>query len=269
MHLAGKTLFITGATRGIGRAIALAAARQGANIALASRTDQPHRVLPGTLSSVSAEIEAAGGKAFPQVLDVRDDARVNEVVNNAAEHFGGIDICVNNASAILLAPTLHTPMKRFDLMHQVNVRGTFATSQACLPHLLKADNPHILTLSPPLNLDPMWFASHLAYTMSKYGMSMCVLGMAEEFKGKVAVNALWPATIVATNAVSHIGGDAMLQLARKPEVMADAAIAIFARDTRCSGNFFIDEDVLRAEGVTDLSEYSVVPGADLAPDLFL
>ncbi|MFT6144942.1 MAG: citronellol/citronellal dehydrogenase [Myxococcota bacterium] len=271
MSLAGKTLFITGGSRGIGRAIALRAARDGANIALAAKTGEPHPKLPGTVYTVAKEIEDAGGKALPMVVDVRDDALVQEAVAKTAEMFGGIDICVNNASAIQLTPTLHTAMKRFDLMHQVNVRGTFLTSQTCLPFLLKSDNPHILNLAPPLNMEERWFAPHVAYTMSKFGMSMCVLGMAGEFKSQgIAVNALWPRTAIATAAVNMLGGDAMMNASRTPAIMADAAYWILSQPSReCTGNFFIDDDVLTNAGETDLDQYSVVPGAQLAPDFFV
>ncbi|MBX5480255.1 MAG: NAD(P)-dependent oxidoreductase [Myxococcaceae bacterium] len=270
--LAGKTLFITGASRGIGLAIALRAARDGANVIIAAKTAEPHPKLPGTIYTAAEEIERAGGKALPLVVDVRDEAQIAHAVEEGAKKFGGIDICVNNASAISLTGTLQTPMKRFDLMHQVNVRGTFATSQACLPYLLEAPNPHILNLSPPLSLNPRWFGPHVAYTISKYGMSMCVLGMAEEFRDEgVAVNALWPRTAIATAAVMNLlGGDEMMRASRKPEIMADAAHAILVRDSRtCTGNFFIDEDVLRQEGVTDFDQYAVTPGAELVPDFFV
>lgn len=271
MTLAGKTLFITGGSRGIGRAIALRAAQDGANIALAAKTGEPHPTLPGTVYSVAKEIEEAGGKALPLVVDVRDDERVRQAVEETAQTFGGVDICINNASAIQLTPTLQTAMKRFDLMHQVNVRGTFLTSQTCLPYLLKADNPHILNLAPPLNMEERWFAPHVAYTMSKYGMSMCVLGMAEEFKSQgVAVNALWPRTAIATAAVNMLGGEAMMNASRTPAIMADAAYWIVTQPSRdCTGNFFIDDAVLTAAGQTDLDQYSVVPGAQLAPDFFV
>ncbi|MCB9522903.1 MAG: NAD(P)-dependent oxidoreductase [Myxococcales bacterium] len=270
--LAGKTLFITGASRGIGKAIALRAAADGANIILAAKTAEPHPKLPGTIYTAAEEIEAAGGQALPCVVDVRDEATVEAAMKQGVERFGGLDILVNNASAIMLTPTLHTPMKRFDLMHQVNTRGTFLCSQKALPHLLKAANPHILNISPPLNLNPGWFAGHVAYTMAKYGMSMCVLGMAREFKGKVGVNALWPRTAIDTSAVRNLlGGDGMAKKSRTPEIMADAAHAVLCRPHGdCTGNFFIDDEVLTAEGVTDLDQYSVMPGTtDFAPDFFL
>jgi len=270
--LAGKTLFITGASRGIGLAIALRAARDGANIVVAAKTAEPHPKLEGTIYTAAEEIEAAGGAALPLVVDIRDDDVVDAAVAQAVERFGGIDVCVNNASAIFLAGTLETPMKRFDLMHQVNARGTYTTSRACLPHLLKAENPHILNISPPLQMEERWFAPHVAYTMAKFGMSLCVLGMAGEFRSQgVAVNALWPRTTIATAAVRNLlGGEEMVQASRKPEIMGDAAHAILTRNAReCTGNFFVDDDVLREAGVTDLEHYAVTPGAKLMPDFFV
>ena len=270
--LSGKTLFITGASRGIGKAIGLRAARDGANVVIAAKTTEAHPKLPGTIFTAAEEIEKAGGKALPLVVDVRSEEQVQAAVAAAVARFGGIDILVNNASAISLTGTLATPMKRFDLMHQINTRGTFACSQACLPHLLKAKNPHILNLSPPLNLAPHWFGPHVAYTMAKYGMSMCVLGMADEFRGEgVAVNALWPRTAIATAAVQNLlGGEEAIRGCRTPEIMADAAYAILTRPSRsCTGNFFIDEDLLRETGVTDFSPYAVDPAAPLLPDFFL
>jgi len=274
--LAGRTLFISGGSRGIGLAIALRAARDGANVAIAAKTDAPNPKLPGTIHTAAAEIEAAGGRALPLACDIRDEASVAAAVAAAARHFGGIDILVNNASAIGLTGTLDTPLRRFDLMFGVNVRGTFACSQACLPHLKQSAvagrNPHILTLSPPLNMDARWFAPHVAYTMAKYGMSMCVLGMAEEFRlAGVAVNALWPRTVIATAALAMIpGAQQQLDRTRRPEIVADAAHAILVRDARATtGNFLLDEDVLRAEGVTDFDRYAVKPGMPLLPDLFL
>ena len=272
MTLAGKTLFITGASRGIGKAIALRAAKDGANIVVAAKTTEPHAKLPGTIHSAAQEIEKAGGKALAVVLDVRDDAQIAHAVAEAVRKFGGIDILVNNASAISLTGTLETPMKRYDLMHQVNTRGTYACSQACIPHLAKASNPHILNLSPPLNMEARWFAPHVAYTMAKFGMSMCVLGMAEELRGKhIAVNALWPRTAIATAAVQNLlGGDATMAGCRTPEIMADAAyIILTAPSTERTGNFFVDDDVLASTGVTDLSKYAVTPGAALVPDFFV
>jgi len=270
-NLANKTLFVTGASRGIGKAIALRAARDGANIIIAAKTATPHPRLAGSIYTAAEEIEAAGGRAMPLVVDIRDENRVQEAVSEAVAKFGGIDICVNNASAIMLTGTLQTPMKRFDLMHQVNVRGTYVTSQACLPHLLKADNPQILNISPPLNMETRWFAPHVAYTMAKFGMSMCVLGMAGEFKGRVGVNALWPRTAIATAAVENIlGGEEMMKGCRTPEIMADAAYAILCRDSKTStGNFYIDDEVLAAEGVEDFSGYAVDPSRDLLPDFFV
>ena len=271
-NLRGKTLFITGASRGIGKAIGLRAARDGANVVIAAKTAEPHPKLPGTIYTAAKEIEAAGGRALPLVVDVRDEAQIQAAVEKTLETFGGIDILVNNASAIFLAGTVGTPMKRFDLMHQINTRGTYACSQACIPHLKNAANPHILNLSPPLNMDARWFASHVAYTMAKYGMSMCVLGMSAELKKDgIAVNALWPRTPIVTAAVQNLlGGEATIRGSRKPEIVADAAHAIFTKNSRsCTGNFFIDDDVLKAEGVTDLDQYAVVPGAPLLPDFFL
>ncbi len=272
MSLAGKTLFITGASRGIGLGIALRAARDGANVVIAAKTAEPHPRLPGTVYTAAAEIEAAGGKALPCLVDVREEEQVRDAVAQAVARFGGIDILVNNASAIHLTGTLHTPMKRFDLMHQVNTRGTFLCSQVCLPHLLKAANPHILNISPPLNMEARWFAGHVGYTMAKFGMSMCVLGMAEEFRDEgVAVNALWPRTTIATAAVKNLlGGDDTLRGCRTVEIVADAAHAILCKPSRSyTGRFAIDEEVLRAEGVTDFEGYAVTPGAELLPDYFL
>ena len=269
--LAGKTLFITGASRGIGKAIALRAAADGAHVAVVAKTTEPHPRLPGTVYSAVEDIEAAGGKAIACVADIRFEDQVRAAVEATMAAFGGIDIVVNNASAIFLAGTLETPMKRFDLMHGVNARGTFLVSQACLPHLLQADNPHLLMLSPPLNMDPNWFAGHAAYTIAKYGMSMCVLGMAEEFRDKgVAVNALWPKTAIATAAVQNLlGGDQAMTMCRKPEIVSDAAYEILIRESReCTGNFFIDEDLVVAAG-KDLDQYVKTPGGDLLPDFFL
>ncbi len=273
--LKGKTVFITGASRGIGREIALRCARDGANIVVTAKTAEPHASLPGTVHSVAAEIEAAGGKTLALQLDVRDDVAVAAAVAQAARTFGGIDILLNNASAIMLGNTAATPMKRFDLMQSVNARGTFACSQACLPYLEKSaragNNPHILTLSPPLNMSARWFKDHVAYTMSKYGMSMCTLGMAEEFRALgIAVNSLWPRTTIATAAIAVNFPEAILKASRKPQIMADAAYAIFGRDSRtATGNFYIDEAVLREAGVTDFSHYAVTPGTPLYTDLFL
>lgn len=271
MSLAGKTLFITGASRGIGLAIGLRAARDGANVAIAAKTDKPHRVLAGTIHTAAEEIAAAGGNALPLIVDVREEDAVQAGVDATIERFGGIDILVNNASAISLTPTPDTTMKRYDLMHQVNIRGTFMTSKLCVPHLLQAENPHILNLAPPLNMEERWFAPHVAYTMAKYGMSMCVLGMAGEFREKgIGVNALWPRTTIATAAVNYLGGDQMMQASRKPEIMADAAYAILTRNSReCTGNFYIDDDVLREEGVEDFTAYRNNPDVEPLPDFFV
>jgi citronellol/citronellal dehydrogenase len=268
--LAGKTLFITGASRGIGLAIALRAARDGANIVIAAKTGTPHPKLPGTIHTAAAEVEAAGGKALPLIVDIRFEDQVYRAVEQAVARFGGIDILVNNASAIGLTGTLDTPMKRFDLMMGVNVRGTFLCTQACLPHLKQSANPHILTLSPPLDMRPQWFAPHVAYTISKYGMSMCVLGMAEEFREVgIAVNALWPRTIIATAALQVIPG-AEPERGRTPEIVADGAWYILTRSSRSTtGNFFIDDEVLAAAGITDLSRYAVAKDQPLRPDLFI
>jgi citronellol/citronellal dehydrogenase len=269
--LAGRTLFITGGSRGIGREIALRAARDGANVAIASKTAEPHPKLEGTIHTVAGEVEKAGGRALPIQLDVRDDAAIVEAINRAAKEFGGLDILVNNASAIGLTPTLATPAKRYDLMNGVNARGTFLCSQAAIPHLRKSPNPHILTLSPPLGMKPGWFAAHVAYTMSKYGMSMCTLGMAEEFRADgIAVNSLWPRTTIATAAIEVHFPAAILRASRIPAIMADAAHAILTSDARaCSGNFFIDEEVLRSAGVEDFSRYAVTPGVEPYRDLFV
>jgi citronellol/citronellal dehydrogenase len=269
-NLSGKTLVISGASRGIGLAIALRAARDGANIVIAAKTATPHPRLPGTIHTAAAEIEAAGGKALPLAIDIRFEDQVYRAVEEAVGHFGGIDILVNNASAISLTGTLETPMKRYDLMMGVNARGTFLCSQACLPHLKRAANPHILTLSPPLDMRAQWFAPHLAYTMAKYGMSMCVLGMAEEFReAGIAVNALWPRSIIATAALQVIAG-AESERGRTPAIVADAAWHILTRDSRTTtGNFFIDDEVLAAAGITDLTAYAVAQGKPLRPDLFV
>ena len=268
----GKTMFITGASRGIGKAIALRAAKEGANIAVVAKTKEPHPKLPGTVFTAVEDIESAGGKGLACVADVRFEDQVQAAVNATIREFGGIDILINDASAINLTPTLDTSMKRFDLMFSVNVRGTFLCSKLCIPYLKNSDNPHILNLSPPLNMDSKWFAHHVAYTMSKYGMSMCVLGMAEEFKKDgIAVNALWPRTAIATAAVKNLlGGGTAVKHSRKPEIVADAAYIILTRPSRdYTGNFFIDDEVLIENGVTDLGKYSVVPNARLTPDFFL
>jgi citronellol/citronellal dehydrogenase len=269
--LQGKTVFITGSSRGIGKAIGLAAARDGANVVVTGKSEVPNPKLAGTIQSAAEEIERAGGKALALKLDVRDEGQIREATSAAAKRFGGIDVLVNNASAIFLAGTAETPAKRYDLMHEVNARGTFLASQACLPYLEKAKNPHILNLSPPLDLRAKWFAPHVAYTMAKFGMSMCVLGMAAELADRgIAVNALWPRTIIDTAALNLIGGAELARHARKAEIVADAARFILLRDSRkCTGNFFIDDEVLREEGVTDLSRYASVPGGELVPDLFV
>jgi len=269
--LAGKTLFITGGSRGIGREIALRAARDGANVAIAAKTSDPHPKLEGTIHSVAAEVEAAGGRALAIQLDVRDEAAIVAAIDRTAKTFGGLDVLVNNASAISLTPTEATPAKRYDLMQGVNARATFLCSQAAVPHLRRAANPHILTLSPPLAMKPKWFAPHVAYTMSKYGMSMCTLGMAEEFRGLgIAVNSLWPRTTIATAAITVHFPAEIIKASRHAAIMADAAHAILTSDARANtGNFYIDEEVLRRAGETDFSRYAVTPGAALYPDLFL
>ncbi|MBW8893130.1 MAG: NAD(P)-dependent oxidoreductase [Burkholderiales bacterium] len=272
MSLAGKTLFITGASRGIGLAIALRAARDGANIVVAAKTADPHPKLPGTIYTAAEEIEAAGGKALPLVVDVREEASVQAAVDKAVETFGGIDICVNNASAISLTGTLSTDMKRYDLMHQINGRGTFLTSKICLPHLKRAANPHILALSPPLDIKPRWFAPHVAYSMAKYNMSLCMLGLAEEFRSDgVACNALWPRTAIATAAIQFaLTGEEGLKHCRTVEIMADAAHAMFLKPSReFTGQFVIDDTFLYAEGVRDFDQYRVDPNATLMPDFFV
>jgi citronellol/citronellal dehydrogenase len=250
----------------------LRAARDGANIVIAAKTTVPHPKLPGTIYTAAEEIQAAGGAALPCIVDIRFEDQVEAAVAKAVETFGRIDILVNNASAIHLSDTVSTPMKRYDLMHQINTRGTFLCSQKCIPHLEKAPNPHILNLSPPLNMEAKWFAPHVAYTMAKFGMSMCVLGMAAELKPKgIAVNALWPRTVIATSAVKNLlGGEEMIQASRKPAILADAAHAVLTKPGReCTGNFFIDDDVLKSEGITDLSGYAVDPNAELMPDFFV
>ncbi len=270
--LKGKTLFITGASRGIGLAIGLRAARDGANVVIAAKTTEAHPKLPGTIYTAAAAIEEAGGKALACAVDIRDETQIHATVAQAVKTFGGIDVLVNNASAISLTGTSDTPMKRFDLMHQINTRGTFACSQACLPYLKQAPNPHILNLSPPLNMEAQWFAPHVAYTMAKYGMSLCVLGMAAEFAPDgIAVNALWPRTTIATAAVQNLlGGEELIRHSRKPEILADAAYIILTRPSReFTGHFCIDEDILASEGITNLDSYSVVPGSPLQPDFFL
>ncbi|XP_062480244.1 hydroxysteroid dehydrogenase-like protein 2 [Pezoporus occidentalis] len=267
--LAGCTLFITGASRGIGKAIALKAAKDGANIVIAAKTAEPHPTLSGTIYTAAAEIEAAGGKALPCVVNVREEQQIINAVEKAVKTFGGIDILVNNASAISLTGTLETETKKVNLMMDVNVRGTYLTSKTCLPHLRKSKNPHILNLSPPMNLNPMWFKNHCAYTISKYGMSMCVLGMAEEFRGEVAVNALWPKTAIHTAAMDMLGGSGIEKQCRKTDIIADAAYCILTKPKSFTGNFIIDEALLREEGVTDFDVYAIAPGHPLMPDFFL
>ena len=269
--LNGKIIFITGATRGIGREIALRCARDGAKVVITGKTSEPHAKLPGTIHSVAQEVVQVGGQALAIQLDVRDESAISAAVAQAAEHFGGIDVLVNNASAISLTPTLLTPAKRLDLMWDVNMRATFLTSQACIPHLRKAANPHVLTLSPPLDMQAKWFAPHVAYTMSKFGMSMVMLGMAKEFAADgIAFNALWPRTTIATAAIEFNFPEPILRASRKAAIMADAAALIFARDSKtCSGNFFVDENVLREAGITDFTQYAVDPTVPPFKDLFL
>ena len=271
MSLAGKTLFITGASRGIGLAIALRAAREGANVVIAAKTAEAHPKLEGTIFTAADEIEKAGGKALPLQVDIREDAAVEAAVAKAAQHFGGLDIVVNNASAINLAPVASLDMKRFDLMHQINARGTYLVSKCALPHLVKAANPHILMLSPPLDMKTKWFAGHTGYSMAKFGMSLVVLGLAGETKGRIGVNALWPRTTIATAAVKNIlGGDALMRTSRTPDILADAAAMIFARDAKTfTGNFLIDDTFMAAEGVTDFDHYRADPTQPLTPDFFV
>ena len=272
MSLQGKTLFVTGASRGIGLAIALRAARDGANVAIAAKTAEPHKHLPGTIYSAAEAIEKAGGRALPLIVDVRDEANVYEAVDKTVQAFGGIDICVNNASAISLTGTEGTDMKRYDLMNQINARGTFLTSKACIPHLKRSANPHVLMLSPPLDMNPRWFQGHVAYSMAKFGMSMCVLGMAAEYKADgIAFNALWPRTGIATAAIKFaLAGDEGMKQCRTVDIMADAAHAIFVKDARAfSGNFLIDDSFLYDEGVRDFDHYRVDPTARLMPDFFV
>lgn len=269
--LQNKVIFITGASRGVGREIALRAAKDGARIVVAAKTAEPHPTLAGTIYSVAEEIEAFGAQALPVVLDVRDESQVEAAIQAAVEHFGGIDVLINNASAINLSSTTDISMKKFDLIFSVNVRATFMCSKYCIPFLKKAQNPHILTLSPPLNMQAKWFAKHTAYTMSKYGMSMCTLGMAEEFRQEgIAVNSLWPKTILATAAIANNFPEAFYEASRKPAILADAAHIILTSDSKAvTGQFFIDEEVLRSHGVTDFEQYALNPGKHLVPDLFL
>ncbi|MEC9105653.1 MAG: NAD(P)-dependent oxidoreductase [Candidatus Neomarinimicrobiota bacterium] len=267
-----KTVFITGGSRGIGKAIGLRLAREGANIVIIAKTVEPHPKLPGTIFTASDEMDKAGGKGLPICTDIRYEDQVKDAVKQTVDAFGGIDILINNASAIQLTGTLETEMKRYDLMHQINIRGTYMASKYCIPYLKQANNPHILNLSPPLNMETRWFAPHVAYTMSKFGMSMCVLGMAGELKKDgIAVNALWPKTVIQTAAVQNLlGGDKVMEKARKPDIMGDAAIAVLSKNSAdCTGNFFVDEELLRSEGVTDFSIYSNVPDSELMPDFFI
>lgn len=272
MHLTNKTALITGGSRGIGKAIALRLAREGCNIAIAAKTTEPHPKLEGTIYTAAKEVEALGVQCLPLRCDIRDEVQIQAAVDETMKQFGGIDILVNNASAISLTPTEHTEPRRFDLMMDIEIRGTFFMCRACLPHLKKSTNAHILNLSPPLNLNPKWFAQHLAYTISKYGMSMIVLGLAEECRrDRIAANALWPQTTIATAAVQNLlGGDALMQMSRTPEIVADAAFAILSKPSaECTGNFFIDEDVLRKEGVRDFSRYAVNASQKLMTDIFV
>jgi citronellol/citronellal dehydrogenase len=270
MSLEGKTLFITGASRGIGLAIALRAAADGVNVAIAAKTVEPHPKLEGTIHTAAAAIEKAGGRALPLAMDVRDEVAVKEALDRTAAEFGGIDIVVNNASAISLTPVTQTDMKRFDLMHQINARGSFLVSKHAIPHLLKAATPHILMISPPLDMQEQWFAPHTAYSMAKFGMSLIVLGLAGELRGKVAVNALWPRTTIATAAIRNLlGGDDMMRKSRKPEIMADAAWRVFQKPVSFTGHFLIDDTFLAGEGVTDFERYRVDPREPLRPDFFV
>lgn len=272
MSLQGKTLFITGASRGIGLAIGLRAARDGANVAIAAKTAEPHPKLEGTIYTAAAAIEKCGGRALPLLVDVRNEESVRTAIDRTIETFGGLDVVVNNASAISLTATPQTDMKRFDLMHQINTRGTFMVSKYAIPHLAKAPNPHILMLSPPLDMKEKWFAPHLAYTMAKFGMSLCVLGLAGELRHqRIAVNALWPRTTIATAAIKNLlGGDQIMRASRTPDILADAAHAIFLKDSRTfSGNFLVDDTFLAGEGVTDFERYRVDPSVPLAQDFFV
>ena len=271
MKFSDKTVFITGATRGIGKAIALKLASEGANIIVTGKSDVPHPKLPGTIYTVAEEVEQAGGKALPIKIDVRSEDSVKEGIEKAADYFGGIDILVNNASAILLMDTQILPVKRYDLMQQVNTRGTFICSKYAIPHLKKAENPHILTMSPPIDLNPKWFKNHVAYTISKYGMSMITIGLSEELKEYgIAANSLWPKTIIGTAAISYLMGEQGLKMSRKPEIVADAAFEIFKKDSKkATGNFYLDEELLREAGVSDFTKYNFEEGTNLMPDLFL
>ena len=272
MSLKGRVLFITGGSRGIGLEIGKRAAKDGAKVVLAAKTAEPHPKLPGTIYTAADDIVQAGGEALPIVLDVRDENNVIDAVEQTISHFGGIDICVNNASAISLTTTPDTDMKRYDLMHQINGRGTYLVSKYCIPHLKQSNGAHILNLAPPLDMKPKWFGPHLAYTMAKYTMSMCVLGMAEELKSDgIAVNGLWPRTAIATAAVKNVlGGEELMNISRTPEIMADAAYIILTKDSKeFTGNFCIDDNLLADNGVTDFSQYAEVPFSELAPDFFV
>ncbi|MEN0077910.1 MAG: NAD(P)-dependent oxidoreductase [Pseudomonadota bacterium] len=270
--LEGQTLFISGGSRGIGLEIAKRAAKDGANVAIASKTAEPHPTLPGTIYTAAEEIEAAGGKALPLLCDIREEDQVEDAIAKTAEHFGGIDICINNASAVRLTPLMATPVRRFDLMHGVNARGTFLVTQKCMPHLLKSKNPHVLAISPPLELETRWFAPHVAYSMAKYGMSMVILGVAGEFKGKVGVNALWPRTAIDTAAMAEFKPHMDVGALRSPMIMADAAHIVLTREAaETTGNFYIDDEVLASAGITDLSQYAPegVADIDIMPDFFV
>ncbi len=271
MSLKNKTIFITGASRGIGEAIALRCAKDGANIVIAAKTDQPHPKLPGTIHTAAEAVEAAGGQALPLVCDIRDEANVEKAVEQAVERFGGIDVVVNNASAIFPMPTKDTPVKRWDLMHQVNARGTYLVTQKCLPYLEKSENPHILALSPPLDMRTKWFAPHVAYTSAKYGMSLCILGWSGEFAGKIGANAIWPRTAIATAAIANVlAGEDAFKNCRKPEILAETAYRVITKPAaEFTGNFLIDDTFLAAEGVDDLDQFSVQPGEALLPDFFV
>ncbi|KPP82488.1 MAG: citronellol/citronellal dehydrogenase AtuG [Oceanicaulis sp. HLUCCA04] len=271
MSLRGKTIFITGASRGIGLAIAERCARDGANIAIAAKTADPHPKLEGTIHTAAAAIEAAGGKALPIQCDIRDEASVEAAVKKTADTFGGIDIVINNASAIFPMPTKDTPAKRWDLMHQVNARGTYIVTRTCLPYLEKAENPHILALSPPLDMRAKWFGPHVAYTSAKYGMSLCILGWSQEFQGKIAANAIWPRTAIATAAIANVlAGEEAFKNCRTPEILAETAYRVLVKPAAdFTGNFLIDDSFLVSEGITDLDQYSVEPGVELLPDFFV
>jgi citronellol/citronellal dehydrogenase len=270
--LSGKTLFISGGSRGIGLAIALRAARDGANVAIAAKTTEPHPTLPGTIHTAAAEIEAAGGRALAISCDIREEAQVEAAIAQTVERFGGLDVCINNASAVKLAPILATPIKRFDLMHQVNARGTFLVTQKALPHLLKSENPHVIAISPPLLMDERWFAPHVGYTMAKFGMSMVILGVAGEYRGRVGVNALWPRTAIDTAAMTEFSDHIDIGKLRSPEIMADAAYLLMTSDAKTTtGRFFVDDELLAEHGIHDLTRYAQpgVADIDITPDVFV